>query len=172
MEEIVRMEPQVSSGQKQNRVQGFVAAVAVVALGVGASIGALGLGYWVRGPGPGFFPLWLGILLMILGVLWILQLWRRENIHVTDPVPAGGHLAVGQVLGGLLATVLLLDVIGFQLVMTIFVLFILLVVSRRKVLESVIAALISGFGVYGIFANLLRVYLPTSSISFLSELGL
>lgn len=166
-------EPHTSSDEaNRDRLHGFVAATAVLALGAAASVGALGLGYWVRGPGPGFFPLWLGVLLMTLAVLWAVQLWHGENVHVAEPIRTGGRLAVGLVLGGLLITIVLLDAIGFQVAMTMFVLFILLVVNRRRVLESVIVAVICGFGVYVMFANVLRVYLPTADIGFLSELGL
>ena len=155
-----------------SRVAELVAAAAVLVLGLGAFVGALALGYWDRGPGPGFFPLWLGALLVLLGVIWGVQAARGRNIHAAEPVPPGGRLAVGLVLGGLLVAILLLDVVGYQLAITALVLFLLLVVGRRRWLESVVVALVAGFGIYTVFANVLQVYLPTASVPLLSQWGL
>jgi putative tricarboxylic transport membrane protein len=155
-----------------SRTADLVAAAVVFVLGLGALIGALGLGYWSRGPGPGFFPLWIGVLLMLLAVIWAVQVARGRNIHHPEPIPPGGRLAVAHVLGALLVAILLLDVVGYQLSMTALVLFVLVVVGRRRWLESIVVALLAGFGIYALFANVLQVYLPTASVPFLAQLGL
>jgi putative tricarboxylic transport membrane protein len=33
-------------------------------------------------------------------------------------------------------------------------------------------ALLSGFGIYALFANVLQVYLPTAGVPFLADMGL
>ncbi|TQM11866.1 tripartite tricarboxylate transporter TctB family protein [Pseudonocardia kunmingensis] len=155
-----------------SRVAELVAAAVVLVLGLGAFAGSLALGYWNRGPGPGFFPLWLGVLLALLAVIWAVQAARGRNIHAAEPVPPGGRLAVTLVLAALLAAILLLDVVGYQLAITALVLFLLLVVGRRRWLESVVVALVGGFGIYAVFANVLQVYLPTASVPLLAQWGL
>lgn len=155
-----------------SRAPDLVAAAAVFALGLAAFVGALGLGYWTRGPGPGFFPLWLGVLLMVLAAVWAGQLARGRNVHVPEPVAPGGPLAVVLVLVALLVTTLLLDVVGYQLAMTALVLFVLVVVGKRRLIESIVVALLAGFGIYALFANVLQVYLPTAGLPFLADMGL
>lgn len=157
---------------RSSRAPDLAAAAAVFALGLAAFVGALGLGYWTRGPGPGFFPLWLGALLMLLGGVWAGQVARGRNVHVSEPVAPEGPRAVALVLGALLVTTLLLDVVGYQLAMTALVLFLLLVVGKRHLIESILVALVAGFGVYALFANVLQVYLPTAGVPFLAEMGL
>lgn len=147
-------------------------AAGVFVLGVAAIIGALDLGYWHRGPGPGFFPLWMGILLAALAMVWAWQVRRGNGVPAAAEVPEHGQRQMVQVLAALVVLVLVLDLIGFQLGMTLFVLFIVRVVGRRRWLDSVIVAVVAGFGVYALFANVLQVYLPTASFAFLINVGL
>lgn len=149
----------------------YIGAMVVLGIGAGAVYGATDLGYWENGPGPGFFPLWLGVLLVALALAWIVNTYRASTVPA-EPMPEGGPRQVLLVLAGLGGVVLLLDVIGYQLTMFVFVLYVLLVVSRRRWLESLIFAAAAGFGVYALFANVLQVYLPTASLAFLIQLGL
>jgi putative tricarboxylic transport membrane protein len=166
-------------------------ATGVLAIGIAAVVGSLDLGYWKAGPGPGFFPLWLGILLSVLALFWVVQVLRAAPASTTGSTPerepdsapddepdnepadepAGGRQVV-LVLAGLVALVPLLDLFGYQLSMSLFVLYVLLVVSRRKPVGAVVIAVLAGFGVYALFANVLQVYLPTASLGFLAQLGL
>jgi putative tricarboxylic transport membrane protein len=155
-----------------SRTPELIGAAAALVIGLAAFVGALGLGYWTRGPGPGFFPLWLGVLLVVLAVVWGVQAARGRNLHRSEPVPAGGRRAVALVLGALLVAILLLDVVGYQLSMSALVLFVLVVVGKRRWIESIVVALVAGFGIYALFANVLQVYLPTASVPFLAQLGL
>jgi putative tricarboxylic transport membrane protein len=155
-----------------SRTPELIGAAAALVIGLAAFVGALGLGYWTRGPGPGFFPLWLGVLLVLLAVVWGVQAARGRNLHRSEPVPPGGRLAVALVLGALLVAILLLDVVGYQLSMSALVLFVLLIVGKRRWIESIVVALVAGFGIYALFANVLQVYLPTASVPFLAQLGL
>lgn len=160
---------EVIHGKKWPHLAG---AAGVLALGVAAAFGALQLGYWHQGPGPGFFPLWMGILLTTLGLVWGWQVRNTTAVPAEDDAPEHGQRQIAQVLAALVVLVLVLDLIGFQLGMTLFVLFIVRVVGRRRWLDSVIVAVIAGFGVYALFANVLQVYLPTASFAFLTNVGL
>jgi putative tricarboxylic transport membrane protein len=160
-------------------------ATGILGIGIAAVIGSLDLGYWKAGPGPGFFPLWLGVLLAGLAAIWLGQLFRPVTVTATaesnsdtevestsERERTGGARQTLMTFLGLVALVLLLDPLGYQLAMTLFVLYAMLIVSRCKPIISVVVAVIAGFGVYALFANVLQVYLPTATLGFLAQLGL
>jgi putative tricarboxylic transport membrane protein len=161
-----------SVGIDRRKRRQLVGAAAVFAVGVAATAGSVDLGYWSRGPGPGFFPLWAGIVLVVLSLVWGIQTVRGVGVPEQEESVEGGVRHVVLVLLGLGALVLLLDVLGYQLAMFLFVLYVLMVVGRRRWLESLVFAAFAGFGVYTLFANVLQVYLPTASLGFLTGLGL
>lgn len=150
----------------------FAGAAVVLAIGAAAVASALNLGYWDRGPGPGFFPLWTGVLLIGLALAWAVQTYLGKALPGQDRPAPGSRGQVSLVVAGFAAVVLLLDVTGYQLTMFLFVLYLLLVVCRRRLLESLVFAVVAGVGVYALFANVLQVYLPTASLGFLAQLGL
>ena len=180
-----------------------VTALVVALVGLAALIGSRAYPYWTPlGPGPGFFPRWLGGLLLVCGLLWLVQLVRaaRAGRATTAPAGADGTDAGGPDAGGTavseamlvpeedapeysLPTVLAivvslcllaatLEVLGYQLAMFLFVLFHLLVLGRRRLLLSLGLALLCSVGVFVAFTRFLTVPLPASSIPFLRDLGL
>lgn len=157
----------------------FVAAL-VVAIGAAAFIGSRSLGYWDDlGPGPGFFPLWLGVLLVVLGFVWFGQelraRFRRETPSRSadeEETPDYSLPTVLAILVSLCVLAACLEPVGYQVSMLVFLLFHLLVVGRRGLLQSLVIAVIGSFGVFYAFTRLLTVPLPVSSIPFLRDLGL
>lgn len=158
----------VSDGRRAH----YAAAGVIFLIGVAAIIGATDLGYWDRGPGPGFFPLWMGVLLSALSLIWAVQTRRATTVPRQQAAPDGGVRQILQTLAGLGTLILLLNPIGYQLAMFLFVLYVLLMVTRRRLLEALVFAVVAGPGVYALFANVLQVYLPTATVSFLTQLGL
>jgi len=164
--------PESVGPQPDSPWMAYAGAGVVLAIGLYAIVASLDLGYWDEGPGPGFFPFWLGVLLAVLAVIWAVQLATgAAGMPVREAGPSGTRDVVLTLLG-LGASVLLLEVLGYQLTMFLLVLFQLLVVSHRRWLESLIFAAVAGFGVYTLFAYVLQVYLPTASLPFLAALGL
>lgn len=163
-----------------HRLQAAVAAL-VACVGVAAVVGARSLGYWVElGPGPGFFPLWLGVILATLGAGWLTleaRAWRAGSsgagapAREVDDTPAYSLSTVVAIIVSLCALAALLEVLGYQLSMLLFLLFHLLVLGRRGVLLSATLAVAGSFGVFVIFTRLLSVPLPASSIPLLRDLG-
>ncbi len=167
-----------------------VVAALVAVLGVAAVVGSLRLGFWTSiGPGPGFFPLWLGVILAGLSSVW----WVRSvrDLRAARALPAetgrndegrgedvaGGEEpfswgTVGAILASLLVLASLLDVLGYQLAMLAFLVFHLAVLGRRGWLLTGVLSVAGSFGVFVVFTRLLTVNLPASSIPFLAELGL
>jgi len=163
-----------------------------LALGVYVVVEAIRLVYFLPlGPGPGFFPFWLGALLAVLSLIWFVRLTILPTVVAEESLlpadeegpafdPAEGSflprgIAAVRVLSVILATMLLPALgehIGFRLTMLACLLFLLGVTGRQKLLVTVPISLAGSFGVYYVFHDLLDVYLPTARIVFLQELGL
>lgn len=187
---------QAAVARERRRLWLSAASAAVVTfVGAAALIGSRSYPYWTPlGPGPGFFPRWLGGILIVGGLVWLVQLLRAAKAATAVPSStseAGGHggavsdamvvpeedapeyslptvLAIVISLCVLAAT---LEVLGYQLAMFVFVLFHLLVLGRRRLLLSLVLALVCSVGVFVAFTRFLTVPLPASSIPFLRDMG-
>ena len=129
---------------------------------------AAGLTYYTRiGPGPGFFPLWLAIILgtLSLGML-VLATREAEPLPADFFPPAGSWLRIGAVAASLFLTAAFLARFGFIATMLAFYLFLLSVLGRRSLVETIALALIGSFGVYYVFTHHLGRPLPAGLISF------
>lgn len=118
--------------------------------------------YTSLGPGPGFFPLWLSILLAILA----LSMFSQATFGKPRPLPADffadrkAYLRMGAVLLAIVWVVALLEPLGFCLNMLGFYLFLLTVLGRQKLLLTIIIALGGSFGIYYAFVHWLACPLP------------
>jgi len=66
--------------ERRRAVLTYTTGAVVVAVGGAAAVGARSLGYWTDlGPGPGFFPLCLGILLVVFGIAWLTKAARAGS---------------------------------------------------------------------------------------------
>ena len=102
--------------QKAERV---VAALCVI-LGLGIVWQAWGMEYLTSiGPGPGFFPLWLGLLLTGLSAAWLLSvMWRSTDPCARRFLPEGrGLRRIVLIIAAIIAVGLAMESIGFQLSM-------------------------------------------------------
>ena len=156
--------------QKAERV---VAALCVL-LGLGIVWQAWGMEYLTSiGPGPGFFPLWLGLLLTGLSVAWLLSVMRRSaEAHERHFLPEGrGLRRVLLVMGAIVAVGLAMESIGFQLSMCAFVAFVLTALGWRRWGLTVVLSGVLSFGVYHAFTRWLDVNLPQASIEILRRWG-
>lgn len=152
---------------------------------------ARGLGYWTAlGPGPGFFPMWIAGLLVVLALAWGIQVVIAGGPHEagevstvpseTDTGPgAGGEADPGaspaRVIGlllGLLFVAWAIEVLGYQVTLMVFLIFLMKVLDRASWRLTVLVALLAGPGVYHLFADLLAVQLPLSSLAALRTIGL
>ncbi len=130
--------------------------------------------YSSLGPGPGFFPLWLGIVMAVLGVLWLVQVSRADD----TPVPSGfwpsriGALRVGAVVLSLVVVIFTLDLAGFRLVMFAMLAFLLYALGRQNLFVTLIVALLGSFGFYYVLTAWLGAELPSASLEILANLGL
>lgn len=181
-------QPSVVLRSEPHSLLTFIAAGALLLVAGSTIWASLGLGLWVRlGPGPGFFPLCLGILLTVCVVGWLVQHIRgRVPAEVapddtssadaaSEPAAAeaehfNARLAV-TIVASLVALAALMEVLGYQLSMLAFLLFHLKVLGRRGWLLSIALSVAGGVGVFVVFTRLLGVYLPASSIGVLAQFG-
>jgi putative tricarboxylic transport membrane protein len=149
-------------------------AAALLALAIAVAAGSLSLGLWTRlGPGPGFFPLVLSVVLAAAAVAWALeQRHEVEPEEVEDGERANPPRRIVAIVVSLLAAAVAFEILGFQLTAALFLLFHLRVLARVRWLIAIPVVLVGSFGVFGLFDFVLDVPLPTSGIPFLAAIGL
>ena len=139
------------------------------------------LRYWMVGatigPGPGFFPFWIAIILAGLSLYWIVQITIRPGEAMPDgfiPTREGGTkvLVVFADMALFTATA---NLFGFPIAMFIF-LFVMLVVLGHRGLRNtayhVLFALVGTLFFTYLFGHWLEVSFPKASIGILKSLGL
>jgi len=147
----------------------LVGALALIVLGALIAIDAWEWPYLTKdGPGPGFFPLWIGILLMgLAGSLVVFQLIavtggkteiERTSWKGSRPVLIGW--------AALIVSVALLKPIGFTAAYALLTLFLIRFVFRRPWKAAVIVSVTSAVGFWVVFVKLLRVQLPAGPWGF------
>lgn len=116
------------------------------------------------GPGSGFLPLWLGILMAVLAAILIATAWlRRPDPGDKAPFPAGrALLRVTAVMVGLGVYISLMEVLGFVLNTFLFVAYLMLAVEREKMKLTMLVAVLTTAGLYLVFQVLLGITLPKS----------
>jgi hypothetical protein len=139
------------------------------AVGVYVLASSVGLGLWTSlGPGPGLFPFAMGGVLVAMSALWLVQELRRPSERA-EGIDRGLVIAVVVSLV-LLASVM--DLLGFQLSMFLFLLYHLKLRGRRTWMSSLIIALAGSVGAFYAFNYGLNVALPVSAFAPLNLIGL
>jgi hypothetical protein len=123
---------------------------------------ALPLGAW-RNPGPGYFPVLLAALLLILGSL----VWSMGG-HAPPVAGVGwGETRHAVVILGVSAFICLgLERLGYRLTMLAALFFLVWLMERRSLLAAAVFALALSFGSFYLFDTLLRVPLPRGPLGF------
>ena len=130
---------------------------------------ALQLRYYTPlGPGPGFFSFWLALILGALGALMALQ----ATLRPVEPMPDDffsdrvGYLRIGAVVLALVATISLLERLGFSFTMFAVCAFLLYALGRQGVVVTLFVSLMCSFGAYYVFDHWLMVPLPRGVFGF------
>ena len=114
------------------------------------------------GPGPGFFPFWLGLLGAVLSVVLVVEVARQpadlpEDKLMPDRQAIRGILAVVILMA---AAALLMNIIGFRLTALGFTAVLLPALGARSVIAIPLVSLAASFGVFHTFYYWLKVPLP------------
>jgi putative tricarboxylic transport membrane protein len=115
------------------------------------------------GPGPGFFPFWLGMIGGGLAALLLVQVSAAglEEDPGRRLVPdRAGAGRVGQVVVGLVGFAMLLTPLGFRLTALLFLGYLLIALGVRRWWLIALLSVAGSFGVFHAFYHWLRVPLP------------
>ena len=137
--------------------------------------------YWtegsVVGPGPGFFPFWVCMILAGLSLYWLVQVTMQPGEAMAkDFIPdrAGGLMFVLTVAAMILFTAVVSKV-GFLIAMFIFNLVMVAALGKRTLRHMIYYAIFSG-GVTAffsiVFGKWLEVAFPKAEIMILKAMGL
>ena len=128
---------------------------------------ALDLKYYTpSGPGPGFFGVWLGGLMGLLGVVISGHLPPRPPMPKDFYPRSSGYFRIAAVVIALILVVLLMQPLGFSLVMAGFYLFLMVSIGQRNPVILALVSLGGSFGVRYIFTNFLSIPLPGGPLGF------
>ncbi len=120
------------------------------------------------GPSAGFFPFWLGVISISLGVILAIQASagkeRKQEITIASK---GAVFKMILITIGLLIFVLLIERAGFFLSAGLLFLFLLYAVEKQSLKYSLIAAVLSFFALWLIFGVGLKVQLPVGFMKFM-----
>jgi len=117
------------------------------------------------GPGAGFLPLWLGILLAVLATILFATAWRRQPTKEdSKPVFPGKQalFTISLVLVGLAVYIELIEVLGYIADTFLFVVYLVKIVEREKWPLSLILAVCTSAGLFIVFQVLLKITLPSN----------
>jgi putative tricarboxylic transport membrane protein len=120
------------------------------------------------GPGSGFFPFWLGIILAVFSlILFVGAVVRPKDPNDISPFPARQSLfAVTKVIGGLIIFTVLMETLGFMVNTFIFVTFLMKIVQRERWWVTLLIAAATTACLYIVFQVLLGISLPRNMFGF------
>ncbi len=122
-------------------------------------------------PGPAYFPLGAGLIIIVFGVIMFFQARKsKESDSLRPSEPFIPHrAAVMRVLfclvGMSLATVLF-EILGFVLTMFLMILFMMRTIEPQKWRTALFYSLISALGSLFVFKVLLKTSLPSGFLGF------
>ena len=153
------------------------AIVALIVAGVSLFLvfSGLGYGFWDgEKPGPGFFPICVGLALLALALLWLMQSLRRRIVREDDSsLPdRKGHMNIVLSTAIVIAFGLIVQVIGFAIPFAFALGILFRVVARRRWLFTIVTSLVTTIAVALLFRMALGVPLPLSPVPFLAAIGI
>lgn len=160
------------------------AIVGAVTLAVGgyALRGAMDLPYFYNGaPGPGFFPRYLALALILLGGAQLVQaLLPRPSLaggggqasvtagegEAREKLRPRRYLRVAGVMAGWIVSVGLIDTVGFLIAMILLVLYLSFVIEGKRGWRPVLLAIVMPSLIYLAFSRFLQIQLPVGPLGF------
>jgi len=114
-------------------------------------------------PGPGYFPLLLALLLVILGGLLAVRGGSPAKFRSLK-WPEARHAAA--ILGCSIFAALGLERIGYRITILLILGFLFGIMERRRLWQVVVLTLLLSLGSFWVFNDLLRVPLPRGGLGF------
>ncbi len=121
------------------------------------------------GPGAGFLPFWLGVLLAVLATILFVSAWQTQaSDKEGKPVFPGKQplFSITLVLVGLAVYILLIDVLGYVVDTFLYIVFLVKVVEREPWPLTLKLAVAGTAGLFITFHLLLKITLPYNMFGF------
>ena len=154
------------------RIGDIVSGAVLAGLGIFIILEARGWDYLsTEGPGPGFFPLWYGMLMVALSLLLIVTSVVKRGAAGASAAGAKAvnWLDVGRALTAWIALAIcvgLLKVLGFGIAFGLFTFFLVYIMYRRPLIPAIAVAVGVCVGFYLVFPLALNVGLPAGKFGF------
>ncbi len=119
------------------------------------------------GPGPGFFPLWLGIIGVVLGIVLIVEVTRapEDGPSVAELIPDGAaFFRIGAIVALLALVTFGFEPLGYRITALVFSIAVLLALGARSPVAIGLFAICASFGVFHAFYYWLKVPLPIGTL--------
>jgi len=117
------------------------------------------------GPGPGFLPFWLGVVLAVFAAILLVSAGRRQTTEKDGrPIFPGKQALLGitLVLVGLAGYILLIEILGYLVDTFLFIVFLMKVVEREKWPLTLMVAVSTTAALFITFQFLLQIPLPSN----------
>ena len=117
------------------------------------------------GPGPGLLTLWTSILIIVLSLLYLFTVIKKEFINLSEVFPKGeGFINIIVCIGSLILFIMIVPSTGFLIGSIV----LLLILFKRGYnwLWSIGLSVSVSLIIFGIFGVLLEVPLPTNSLGW------
>ncbi len=146
----------------------FAAALLLIALGIYIVVEAWQWPYLSKdGPGPGFFPMWTGILIVALaGTQVVLVALQAAKADAPEPIHWKNSGRVFAGWAGLMVSIALLEWAGFIVSFLLLCLFLVMGIFGRSFVAALSVGLGSSIAFWLLFAKVLEVRLPAGPWGF------
>ena len=162
-----------NAGQKENTWRSLdrsevVCSAILIALGVFIILESRTWEYMTRdGPGPGFFPYWIGVAIVALSGLYLAS--HAYDIVRGEPVHRTNWAGTRVVLAGwatFMIAVALIKPLGFITALVVLMLVFVRVIYRRSFAAALAVAFGSALSFWVLFVKLLNLRLPAGPLGF------
>jgi hypothetical protein len=147
------------------RLADLIGGVFVLILGLAVIFFSSQLTYYSEfGPGPGFLPLWVGIIITACAVYVIIDLLKKHGGKEEFFKP---RTRLGlQILVAIIITFLLLPVVGFAIGLALFIGVTMRMMGKHRWVLCGLTAIVTAIGIHFIFISWLTIPLPQGLIGW------
>lgn len=122
-----------------------------------------------RPMGPRVFPVIISCSLIAVGVLFVIETWRRADagveVHVAGELQTADHKQAALVVTLLVAYAAVFERVGYIVATTVFLPAVAHVLGSRRLLRDVVVAVILSVFAFTVFTKLLSIDLPEGVMS-------
>ncbi|WP_210496678.1 tripartite tricarboxylate transporter TctB family protein [Microvirga antarctica] len=118
------------------------------------------------GPGPGFFPSWYGVAIILLSIALIVGKLRQPSTGERQPIDWRSIARVMLTWGAFCLTVVLLEPLGFAIGFTLLTIVLIRFVFEKSWRAAVVTGVLSSLAFELIFPFALGVQLPVGLVGF------